>query len=161
MRRLELSRPEVLCAQIAAAARHSPELRWLHRAHCVLMASHGMGCGEVARLFGGSPRSIERWMRAYERAGEEALRDHHGGGRPRRAPPETLTAVAQALASAPRSLDYPDQRWTGRLLQRHLREAFGVALGIRQCQRLMRAVSGDASNVAAGPPVEAPSHPVA
>jgi transposase len=38
----------------------------------------------------------------------------------------------------PRELGHAQNLWDGRLLSHHLREAYGVALGVRQCQRLFR-----------------------
>ncbi|MBL8382505.1 MAG: helix-turn-helix domain containing protein [Burkholderiales bacterium] len=138
MRRLQTTRVAELAALLAATATRTPELRFMHRAHTVLLASIGPGCYAVARLFRESPRTVERWVRGFEADGAEALRDHPRGGRPRRLPPAVAAAVSRDLAAPPRRLGYASPRWSGALLSAHLAQVYGMRLGVRQCQRLLR-----------------------
>ncbi|MFN0162700.1 MAG: helix-turn-helix domain-containing protein [Burkholderiales bacterium] len=140
MRRLRTTDLDSLCSLIASTALRSPELRVLHRAHCILLANLGPGCYGVARFFGESPRSVERWVRAFNIGGVSALRDHHSGGRPRRIGAAQLSGLTQDLARSPRSHGYAAIHWTGALLARHLETAYDLNLGVRQCQRLLRSL---------------------
>ena len=91
-------------ATLAAAALRSDELRFMHRLHVVLLVSLGHSCYEVAKWIAEDPRSVERWVHAYQAQGCEGLREHHGGGRPARLTRTQRDALAQALAGSPTAL---------------------------------------------------------
>ncbi|MBL8378055.1 MAG: helix-turn-helix domain containing protein [Burkholderiales bacterium] len=146
MRRLRTTDLSSLCSLIASTAQGSPELRVLHRAHCILLANQTPGCYGVARFFGESPRTVERWVRNFNTGGAAALREHHSGGRRRRVEATQLSGLAQDLARSPRSHGYAATRWTGVLLARHLEAAYCLRLGVRQCQRLLRSLRAPGGN---------------
>ena len=124
----------ILAQALAGAA----ELRFLHRVHAVLLVSVGCSCYEVAHWFGENPRSVERWVHAFDTLGQHGLRNHHHGGRSARLALPQLRMLALDLATLPSACGYAQGRWSGKLVVRHLHSRFGVQLSLRQCQRLMR-----------------------
>ena len=138
MRRLQPRVDETLRAALAGALHRSGELRFMHRLHAVLLVGVGHGCYDEARWFGDDPRSIQRWVHAYDRNGAEGLHDHPHAGRPARLTPQQLQQLEHDLATAPRACGYQQLCWSGKLLARHIESLYSVPLSLRQCQRLLQ-----------------------
>jgi transposase len=124
------------------AARGNPEQRRMHRMHCVLLVGLGRSCQEVARWFGDSPRSIERWVGAFNRRGIPGLDPAARRGRSARLTPGDLLRLDSDLQRLPNDWGYAESRWSGRLLLRHLGLQYGVTMGLRQCQRTLSRLAG-------------------
>lgn len=137
MRRLEIDEVVPLRAALEELAQRNDALRLAHRLHALLLVGLGHSCAEVAGWFGEHPRTIERWVHSYLSCGVGALRSTPSHGRrPALAQPQLLQ-LGQELACMPMQFGYRHRRWSGKLLQRHLDEHYGVRLGLRQCQRLL------------------------
>jgi transposase len=137
MRRLEISGKEALLALLKASVHESDEAAFLHRMHCLVLIAEGFGCYEVARWFGNSPRTLERWIHSYERFGCEGLKEDKKPGPLGRLDFDQIQALRRDIESAPRRFGYSAAAWNGHLLTDHIRRIYGVELGSRQCQRLL------------------------
>ena len=146
MRKLSLSSAKGVRELIHASVKTSSEQRFLHRLHCVLLIAEGRSCYEVARWFGGDPRTIERWVHALDLHGIEGLREHPAGGRPAKLASAQAQRLALDLQKPPHVSGYPKREWSGKLLTQHLEGSYGVKLSARQCQRMLRRLAR------AGPP---------
>ena len=138
MRKLEVRDAEVMRIAIQQEIQRSNESRYDHRLHGLLLVASGRSCGEVARLFGEDPRTVQRWVGAFERAGFDGLRDGDRPGRPRSLDAEQWACVEADLRRSPEDFGLVGRLWDGRLLSEHLRRRYGVELGVRQCQRLFK-----------------------
>jgi transposase len=116
-----------LHALLRAALRRSAQLRYLHRLHAVLLVAIGRSCYEVGHWLGDDPRSVERWVRAWEVAGDDGLHDHRQGGRRTRLDFAQRVLLACDLALTPSALGYPQAAWSGKLIARHIVSGFGSA----------------------------------
>lgn len=137
MRRLQPPREAAVRDALVAEQRRSAELRRLHRLHAVLLVAIGHSCYDVADWFGEDPRSIERWVHAFQREGLAGLMSRRGGGRPSRLDAAQRLRLAGELLGSPALLGYGQARWSGKLVVLHLQRHYGVAMSLRQCQRLM------------------------
>ncbi len=137
MRRLQPVCDDAFRATLSAAARTTDEGRFVHHLHVVLLVSLGHNCHEVARWVGADPRSVERWIHSYLADGTEALRVHHGGGRPGRLSDAQWRQLGSDLAQAPAALGYGQPGWSGKLLARHVERSCQLRLSLRHCQRLL------------------------
>ena len=144
MRRLKPVGAELIRVLVAGELRRSAEQRFAHRLHAVMLVAAGRSCYEIARWFGEDPRTIERWVHAFDAHGAEGLREHHAGGRPARLSPEQAAAVDRIVHQRPAACGVSATRWNGRLLAQYLAARFGVRLGIRQCQRVLQRFEGRA-----------------
>ena len=144
MRRLKPVGAEFIRALVAGELRRSAEQRFAHRLHAVMLVAAGRSCYEIARWFGEDPRTIERWVHAFDAHGAEGLREHHAGGRPARLTAEQAAAIEQTIHQRPEACGVSGPRWNGRLLAQYLAARFGVRLGIRQCQRVLQRFEGRA-----------------
>ena len=138
MRRLRPLTEDALRAVLTSELHRSGELRFIHRLHAVLLVSVGRSCYEVAGWFGADPRSVERWIHAYEQYGAEGLREQQRSGRPAQLTAQQVQQLGLELAADPDLAGYPQLRWSGKLVAVHLERHYGVLLGERHCQRLMQ-----------------------
>ena len=138
MRRLEVADADLMRIALQQEIVRSEEARYDHRLHGVLLVSWGFSCHETAGILGHSPRSIQHWVGRFEESGFAGLEERSGRGRPARMDAATRRRVAGDLRRWPRDLGYGQNLWDGKLLSHHLGQAYGLRLGVRQCQRLFR-----------------------
>lgn len=138
LRKLTLSSAQWVREVIHASVKTKCEPHFLHRLHGVLLIAEGRSCYEVARWFGEHPRTIERWVHALDLHGVEGLREHHAGGRPAKLSVELVQRLTLDVQKPPHLFGYRKREWSGELLTQHLKGRFGVKLGARQSQRLLR-----------------------
>jgi len=138
MRRLEIKETDIMQIAVQQEIMRSEESRYNHRLHGVLLICNGFSSNEVAELFGHSPRTVQYWIHRFEESGFAGLEETPRPGRPSRIEEAVLEEISQQLRQYPRELGYAQNLWDGKLLSHHLKERFGISLGVRQCQRLFR-----------------------
>jgi transposase len=138
MRKLAIADAETMQLALQQETLRSEEARYDHRLHGVLLVTHGFSCSAVAGLLGQDPRTIERWVQRFETRVFAGLHEGDRSGRPRRLDAAQWNAMNRELRHTPREFGYPQNLWDGKLLAHHLAQVHGVALGVRQCQRLVR-----------------------
>lgn len=136
MQRLQVADSDMMSIAIQQEISRSEEARYDHRLHGVLLVSRGLSCYEVGELLGHHSTTVQRWVRSFERNGFSGLADGDRPGRQTRLTPEHVEAVNKDLRIPPRDLGYHQNLWDGKLLSYHLERSYGIALGVRQCQRL-------------------------
>lgn len=135
--RLELTDPQSAKRALQRGAVHSSSLRYVHRLHCIVLVAAGHSCGQVSALFGDDPRSIARWVKAFQHSGMEALREPAPRGRPAQLSEMQLRELAQALACAPCAAGQVPRLWSGERLRDEIQQRFGVSFSARHCRRLL------------------------
>ncbi|MCG3198912.1 MAG: hypothetical protein GHCLOJNM_03419 [bacterium] len=138
MRRLEVQHAEFMRLAVQDEILRSEESRYDHRLHGILLVCSGFSCSEVAELLGQSRRTVQYWVRRFERSGFAGLQEGLRAGRPPALDEETLEEIGRDLRRSPRDWGYSQNLWDGKLLSHHLAERYGARLGVRQCQRLFR-----------------------
>lgn len=118
--------------------RRSEESRYDHRLHGVLLVAQGLTCPQVAGLLGDARRSVEYWVRRFEKDGLAGLQEGERPGRPRRLGPKQLGEVDAVLRKSPRDIGLGGNLWDGKTLAAWIERQYGTQLGVRQCQRLFR-----------------------
>lgn len=136
MKRFSFEDQEMVKVAIQQEISRSAEARYDHRLHGLLLLSHGKSSYEVANLLGHSPRTIQYWFRRFQESGFAGLMDEEGQGRPSRLTVEVLQRLAEDIRQSPEAFGYSQGYWDGLLLSHHIKTIYGVALGVRQCQRL-------------------------
>jgi len=138
MRKLEIQDAEVMRIALQQEILRSEESRYDHRLHGVLLVSSGLSCGEVAGLFGQGRRTVQYWVKRFERSGFAGLQEGSRPGRPSALDVGTRSRIAKDLRQSPRRLGYGQNMWDGKVLSYHLKGTYDIKLGVRQCQRLFR-----------------------
>jgi transposase len=59
-------------------------------------------------------------------------------GRPRRLDEHQIDQIQEAFHLSPADYGFTANLWDGKLLSHFISQQFGIAIGIRQCQRLFR-----------------------
>lgn len=138
MKRLQIQDAAVMRIAIQQEIARSEEARYDHRLHGVLLVASGESCLEVGRKFGEDPRTIQRWVKRFEQRGFAGLQDGERPGRPRALDAVQWEQLAGELRLSPRDFGHEQNLWDGKLLSEHLKQRYGVGLGVRQCQRIFR-----------------------
>lgn len=118
--------------------RRSDESRYDHRLHGVLLVAQGMSCRQAATVLGDAPRTVEYWVRAYDKRGLAGLQEKQRSGRPPRLTAAQLKTIGTVLRQPPEKAGLSVNLWDGKALATFLDQHFSVELGVRQCQRLFR-----------------------
>lgn len=135
---LKIKNAEIVAEQIRDEIQSSPEGRYFHRLHLVLLVATGMTCNMVAKLFGEPLRTVQRWAKELDEEGVYALKDQDRAGRPTKLTGEQLAEVKSDIEQGPQAFNFSQGFWDGPLLSHHIEQKYGVILGVRQCQRLFR-----------------------
>ena len=138
MKKITMPDTERVILALKDELRRSPESRYDHRLHGILLVARGNSGREVARLLGNAPRTVAYWVQKYEREGLAGLVRVKRSGRPRRLSEEQVAQIDAALRKAPRDFGLIRNVWNGKILAAFIREQWDVTLGVRQCQRMLR-----------------------
>lgn len=156
MRRLALTAAaELVKSQLKQETQRGPQSVLLHRLHCVALVCAGFGSGEIAAAFGDDRRSVQRWVRRFEAAGIDGLRDRSATGRPARLAEPELQQLRLAVAADARSSGHASEAWDAEALRLEIRRRFGIDHSRRHCARLLGALRrpqpGGADAASGGP----------
>ena len=138
MRPLQIADSPAIILGLQDEIRRSDESRYDHRLHGVLLVAQGVTCPEVARLLGDAPRSVEYWVRRFEKEGLRGLLEGERAGRPRRLSEKQMEAVDRVLRRPPQEVGFNGNIWDGKTLSAWLEQKYHLRLGVRQCQRIFR-----------------------
>lgn len=138
MKARTISDRENMIMAIHDEIRRNDASRYDHRLHGVLLVAQGITCPEAARLLGDSPRTVVNWVERFGSQGLGGLSDKERSGRPGRLSEQQLVLIEAALRVSPARFGLPTQMWDGPTLSAYLKRELGVALKVRQCQRLFR-----------------------
>src|SRR5437588_1794410 len=138
MKPLTIANSPSIILRLQDEIRRSEESRYDHRLHGVLLVAQGMTCPEAARLLGDAPRSVEYWVQRFEKDGLGGLVEGERPGRPRRLTDQQMKAVDRVLRRSPSEAGLSGNLWDGKTLSTWIQQKHGIALGVRQCQRLFR-----------------------
>jgi len=144
MRKLLVTNTSNLRVLLKKEIMYNREARFLHRLHCVLLVADGYSCYEVARCFGNHPRTVERWVRRVQQMGVDGLRSADKSGRNAKLNHEQyMMLIGDVCGHAPGDLGYSQAHWDGQLFADYIERRYGIKLGLRQCQRLLKKICID------------------
>ena len=138
MKALTIADASTILLGLQDEIRRSEESRYDHRLHGVLLVAQGYSCGEVARLFGDAPRTVEYWVHRFEERGLGGLREGARPGRPGTLSEEQMQAAQAALRLRPADFGLSGNLWDGKTLAAYLEQEHSVSLSARQCRRFFR-----------------------
>jgi len=138
VKRLTITDAASMALGLQDEIRRSEESRYDHRLHGVLLVAQGLSCPEAAGLLGDAPRSVENWVRRFEKSGLAGLREGERSGRPQRLQAEQVAKINVILRQTPRDAGLSQNLWDGKALSAWIEREYGICLGVRQCQRMFR-----------------------
>lgn len=127
--------PVKVVLELQSEVRRSAESRYDHRLHGILLVATGMTYADAANHLRESPRTIKYWVRDNGLAG---LRDETRPGRPPRLTDAQINEISALLKHPPEHSGLPGGQWSGRMLVAWVERQYGIKLGVRQCERLLK-----------------------
>lgn len=123
----------------------SSETAQLRRLNALFLISSGMSCKSVAQLHDTSVRSIQRWVKNYQLAGIDGLKDQKKEGRPPTISKQQWISLKKDFDKGPLACgvttasmrNWRQRHWTVPQLAEHLGKEYGIAFSLRQYQRLI------------------------
>ena len=137
MKSLTITDPDIILG-LQNEIRRSEESRYDHRLHGLLLVAQGMSCREVAGLLGDSARTVQYWVKRFDKDGLAGLVEGERPGRPRSLGDKALAKINRVLRQRPKDVGLSGNLWDGKTLSMFIEKQFDVKLGVRQCQRLFR-----------------------
>lgn len=138
MKRMEI--PDAPCAieTLQEEIHRTRDAKYGHRLHAVLLVAQGNGCQQAAELLGDRLRTVQYWVRNFIDHGLAGLRDEPRSGRPRRLTDEQMKELNVALRLPPENFGLSSSHWDGKTVSLFIRRTFGVGMGVRQSQNILR-----------------------
>lgn len=103
----------------------------------LLLVKEGQRPGWISEVLGQTRMNVNRWKRAVEKNGVDALIPKKQPGRPVRMTPKIVAQLERHLEESPQKFGLNRVRWDGPTLATHLERQFGVKLKVRQAQYWM------------------------
>jgi len=110
-----------------AAARTLPA-RVVERAKMIVLLHEGERVPAVAERLGVGADVVRGWLKRFNAAGLDGLKDRPRPGRPATYTPEQVGAVVEASLTSPEALGLPFASWTLDRLAAYLHEARGIPI---------------------------------
>lgn len=136
MKKLTIPDAPTIILGLQDEIRRSEESRYDHRLHGILLVAQGMSCREVAQRFGDSPRTVQYWVKRFEKDGLFGLVEGERAGRPKRLNEKQFELINNVLRQTPEASGITGHLWDGKTLSAFIKKRFGIDLRIRQCQYL-------------------------
>lgn len=100
---------------------------------------NGVSQTDLAKWYDVERRTIYSWLKRLDQEPlEQAVRDDHRSGRPRKLTTEQQTRVEETLHNSPTEAGYDAPAWTPALVQQYLDEQFDVEYSRPSCRRLLK-----------------------
>lgn len=133
----DITHPEVSKEKLIAFAKEIPGARMGLKVAALLLILEGQRPGWIVDVLGLTRMSLNRWVRAVNGRGLDALRDKTRPGRISRLTPQIARQVEEHLEQSPQAFGLNRVRWDGPTLAEHLKRRYGIKLKVRQAQKWM------------------------
>lgn len=131
-----ISDPNILLELGRDIVKQPDEPDFLHKVAMVNLVLEGKSALELSQSTGESARTIARWVQTADEYGFEALRRVKQPGRTPRLSAVHLDHISRVIEDDPRS--HGLRVWDGPSLSSYIERIYGIKLGVRQCQRILR-----------------------
>lgn len=125
--------------------RRNSDARYCHRLHGILLVAQGISCSEAAKLLGDAPRSVAYWVHRFEEKGLDGLVDVKRPGRPRSLNDDQLDELTFLFKQSPLDSGFSPYSWNGQGLSQFIYQKWGITVGTRQCQRILKKLKSGCS----------------
>lgn len=136
MKRIKIKDSKIMQVAIQQEIQRSEDSRYDHRLHGILLLNKGFSCYDVGEMLGHDSTTIQRWANSFNENGFSGLDEGIREGRPNTLDARQLEKLSKDLRKHPTTFKYEQNLWDGKLMAHHIREKYGIVLGVRQCQRL-------------------------
>lgn len=127
--------PTQLLAEGQLIVNSTTDAKYQHKVEMVNLVLSGLTPSYLSTYCGDSKNAITLWVKIADEQGFEALKGKKQTGRPPKLTAEQIAEIRTILAED-NPKKYGRNVWDGPSLSSFLKEAYGVELCVRQCQRL-------------------------
>lgn len=107
------------------------------RIEIMLLVDEGKSQTQICKTLSCSQDTARHWI-SMARAGRARDWNAFPIGRPQTVNDQYLERLQELVSHSPRHFGYPFQRWTGQWLSQHLTKEFGIKVGDRHINRLLK-----------------------
>ncbi len=126
---------EQLLAEGKRIVSSTDDSKFQHKVEMVNLVLGGMTPSALSEFVRESKNTITLWVKTADEKGFEALRVKKQTGRPAKLASEDIVSIRAVLEEDdPQKYGY--NVWDGPSLSAYILKKYGVALGVRQCQRI-------------------------
>jgi transposase len=115
--------------QLAATCKTTADPRLRQRCQAILMAARGRRHDHIAEEIAVSPRTVQRWLNAYQAGGREGLRIRWAPGRAPAIPDDLAPEIIAWIKQGPSGCGLDRANWTYGELTTYLSHHKGVTVG--------------------------------
>jgi transposase len=123
---IRISLPDDEVQRLDHLLRTTDDVKLRHRAQIVLMAHRGRPHPDIARDAATSPRTVQRWLNAYNRGGLDALKPRKAKGATPKLTAELAPILRQWVIDGPAKQGLDRANWTHAELADHLLKTKGI-----------------------------------
>ena len=127
--------PKVLLAQGQALVKENSDIKFAYRVSMVNLLLGGMSAKELAAHCGDGETTLMSWVTKVDQFGWDALRAKKQPGKPSKLSEDQIALVKVAVMGDPDKHGF--KVWDGPSLSKYIKDAFGINLGVRACQKLL------------------------
>lgn len=135
---IRISLPDDEAERLDQLLRTTDDVKLRHRVQIVLMAHRGRPHPDIARDAATSPRSVQRWLNAYNQGGLDALRPRKAKGAIPRLTADLAPTLRQWVIDGPAKQGLDRANWTHAELADHLFKVKGIRVGKSAMQAFCR-----------------------
>lgn len=138
MQKLQIIRSAPNRANLLRLYKKEKKVKLRERYLALIFMHDFKNCVKVAELLQKSSKTIQLWVKLFNNGGLNALIPNSPPGRPSRLTKEQKEELKKDVLTDPRSLGYDFSNWEGKSVAYHVKKKFGVKLGVRAAQKLLR-----------------------
>jgi len=90
------------------------------KAFMVIMSAEGHSPIKIAEILKRNPHTVRKWLKQYDKEGEDGLQRQYSPGRPNDARKHVQNAIEEILENSPIEFDYQESLWTVSLMVHYL-----------------------------------------
>jgi transposase len=108
------------------------------KALMVIMSTEGHSPIQIAEALKRNPHTIRKWLRQYDKEGEDGLQRHYSPGRPNNARKQVQSTIKEILKKSPLEFDYQESLWTVALMVHYLNKKQGLTVSEDTVERALK-----------------------
>lgn len=137
MKKLQITRSTPNYEKLVELYKTEKNAKQKVRYHALVLMHELKNCIKVAEIIKMSDRSVQLWVKTFNKAGLKGIELNSPPGRPSRLSQSQLEELKQDVLTHPRELNHDFSNWEGKSVSEHIKNKFGVDLKVRRCQYIL------------------------
>ena len=126
---------EEIIKEAEAILQSNDDTAFLYKVTLVSLILHGLTVKEAAESAKVDVRAIQKWVKAADEQGFDALRSRKATGRPPLLSGIQKAEIKAAIECSPEEYGY--RVWEGKTVSDFIKQWYGIKISVRSCQNLL------------------------